>query len=502
VHTFNPKTLGKSSFTARTWLPLLTLLGVSLTLTLTSVQPASAAGIVGTGTPASCTEAALNRALAGGGNVYFNCGASPHTIPVTREKVVANNTLIDGMTNGQSLITLSGRGRNRIFSTQNGVEFTVKNLTIADGFTTDQGGGISSGFQGKLRVVDCTFSNNVSTKQGEFDGGGAIYIQSEGTAIIQRSSFDGNQAGNGGAINNLLSDLTVVNSTFTGNESIRSGSGGGGGAIYIDGAKGDNGKIIIRSSSFTNNTAVLQGGAIFSQLYNNNTNTIENSRLSGNSVTGTGNQGFGGGIFSVGGGANTVLSLVNTTLSGNTASSQGGGLWSGNGLTVNITNSTIFGNQAISADGSGIGGGIMRTGGTINITNSTIANNSAGFEGGGIVGGTATTITNVIIANNTANNGGNSIIKNNCLDALTNGGNNLQFAANNPNDTECGAGIPIADPLLASLANNGGSTETVALLPGSPAIDAANNAACPATDQRGVARPQGGTCDLGAFEAQ
>jgi hypothetical protein len=219
-------------------------------------------------------------------------------------------------------------------------------------------------------------------------------------------------------------------------------------------------------------------------------------------VTGTGNQGFGGGIFSVGGGANTALSLVNTTLSGNTASSQGGGLWSGNGLTVNITNSTIFGNQAISADGSGIGGGIMRTGGTINITNTTIANNSAGFEGGGIFGGTATTITNVIIANNTASNGGNSIIKNNCLDALTNGGNNLQFAANNPNDAECGAGIPIADPLLASLVNNGGSTETVALLPGSPAIDAANNAACPATDQRGVARPQGGACDIGAFEAE
>ena len=302
---------------------MLTLLGVSLTLTITSVQPASAAGIVGTGTPASCTEAALNRALAGGGNVYFNCGASPHTISVTREKVVANNTLIDGMTNGQSLITLSGRGRNRIFSTQNGIEFTVKNLTIANGFTTDQGGGISSGFQGKLRVVDCTFSNNISTKGGEFDGGGAIYIQSEGTAIIQRSSFDGNQAGNGGAIHNLLSDLTVVNSTFTGNQSVRSGSGGGGGAIFIDGAKGDNGKIIIRSSNFTNNTAVLQGGAIFSQLYNNNTNTIENSTLSGNSVTGTGNQGFGGGIFSVGGGANTALSLVNTTLSGNTASSQG-----------------------------------------------------------------------------------------------------------------------------------------------------------------------------------
>jgi parallel beta-helix repeat protein len=489
---------------AQVLVPLLTLLGISFTWAITSVQPAFAAGIVGNGTPASCTEAALDAALIGGGNVSFNCGTNPLTITVTQEKVIAANTVIDGSTNGKSLITLSGASQTRIFSTQRDVAFTVRNLTLANGFTPEQGGAILNGYRGKLTVINCKFNNNVSSQLGEFDGGGAIYTQSESTLNIQRSTFTRNRAANGGAINNLLSDLTVVNSTFRNNQSIRSGSGGGGGAIYIDGGKGNNGKIIIRGSTFTNNTAVLQGGAVFNQLYNSNTTTIQNSTFSGNRVTDTGNQGFGGGIFAVGSGANTVLTVTNTTLSGNTASNQGGGIWSGNDATVTITNSTIFGNQAVSADGTnGLGGGIMRTSGTINITNSTIAGNTAGFQGGGIVGGTATTVTNTIIANNIANNGGNNWnIKNNCFDPLTNGGNNLQFAPTNPNDQDCGAEITTVNPLLGTVANNGGATQTLALLPGSPAINAGNNAACPARDQRGVNRPQDGSCDIGAFEVQ
>jgi parallel beta-helix repeat protein len=498
--------LPEPAFAAKIRLPLIALFGISLTWTITSVKPVSAAGVVGNGTPASCTEAALETALAGGGNVGFNCGSSPTTILVTREKVIAANTVIDGSTNGKNLITLSGGGKARIFSTKNNVELTVRNLTVANGFTTNDGGAIYNGFRGKLTINNCKFNNNVSTKAGEFSGGGAIATQSESTIIIRNSTFTGNKAGNGGAINNVLSDLEVTNSTFTGNQSVRSGSGGGGGAIYIDGAKANNGKIIIRASTFTNNTAVFQGGAIFNQLYNTSTTTIQNSTLSGNRVTGTGNQGFGGGIFASSNSPNGVLTVANTTLSGNTASNQGGGLWSGNNATVTIINSTVFGNQAVSADGKGgLGGGIMRANGNINITNSTIAGNSAGFQGGGIVGGTATKVTNVIIANNIAKNGGNNWnIKNNCFDPLSNGGNNLQFAPTNPNDKECGAGITTANPLLGSLANNGGSgsTQTLALLAGSPAINAGNNSVCPKTDQRGVARPQGGVCDIGAYEAK
>ncbi|MEW6493385.1 MAG: choice-of-anchor Q domain-containing protein [Cyanobacteriota bacterium] len=483
--------------------PLSLIFTVIVTLAFTSEPPAFAAGIVGNGTPGSCTEAALNSALVGGGNIYFNCGPTLHTIPVTSEKVISTTTVIDG----SGLITLSGGGQTRIFFTQPNVEFVVKNLTLADGFTTDQGGAIFNGFRGKLQIINSNFNNNISTKEGKFDGGGAIYSQSESTVMIEQSTFTGNKAGNGGAINNLLSDLTIINSTFTGNQSVRSGTGGGGGAIYIDGGNGSSGKILIRGSTFMNNTAVLQGGAIFSNLYNNNTNTIEYSTFSGNSVTGTENQGFGGAIYNIGNVPNTLLTVANTTIAGNTATNQGAGIWSGNNSTVNIVNSTIFGNQAVSLDGkSGLGGGIMRTGGTINITNSTIASNYAGFQGGGMVGGSAITITNVILANNVANNGGkNWNIKNNCASPMTSGGNNIQFPArnlNDPNDADCAAGIITVDPLLGLLANNGGSTQTLAPLPGSPAINTGNNTPCPAIDQRGVARPQGGICDIGAVEVQ
>lgn len=505
-------------FSAKTLLIFCALLSAGLAIgTITLVEPAAAAGTIGNGTPGSCTEAALTTALAGGGSVYFNCGSTPVTITLTREKVVAANTTIDGSTNGKPLVTLSGGGTNRILKTNDsGIQLTVKNLTFADGLTSDSGGAIYSGYRGRLAVINSKFNNNISSKAGQFDGGGAIFSKSESTVIVDRSTFTGNTAANGGAINSLLSNLSVTNSTFTGNKSVVTGSGGGGGAIYYDGANGDNGKITIRGNTFINNTAILQGGAIFSQLYNRITSTIDKNTFSGNSVTGTGNQGFGGAIFNsggtlsgltgfTGGANNTVLTVINSTFTSNRASNQGGGLWNGNGATVNITNSTFFGNQAVSSDQTnGLGGAIMRTSGKINITNSTIAGNLAGFQGGGIVGGTDTKITNVILANNVANNGGNNWnIKNNCFDQMTNGGNNLQFPARNPNDPsdqDCAAGILTTDPKLSPLASNGGTTQTMALLTGSPAINTGNNATCPTTDQRGLARPQGGICDIGAFE--
>jgi hypothetical protein len=314
----------------------------------------------------------------------------------------------------------------------------VKNITIADGFTTDKGGGIYGGYRSELKVNNCKFNNNKSTKVGVDDGGGAIYVLSDSTVNIENSEFTDNQASNGAAIYSLLSDLTVVKSTFEKNQSLLSvpgGNGGGGGAVFIDGANGNTGKIIIRESTFTDNTAVAQGGAIFLQLYGNNTSSFENLSLSGNSVTGNGNQGYGGAIFHVGS-ETTLLSVANTTMSANRASNQGGGFWNGNNAKVNITNSTFSNNEAVSDDGnSGLGGGIMSTSGQINITNTTIINNYAGFQGGGIVADSNTTITNVIIAYNVANNGGNNWnIKNNCFDQMTNGGNNLQFPGPNLND--------------------------------------------------------------------
>jgi len=486
---------------------------VGLTLIVPPQHTASAAGIVGNGTPGSCTEAALNSALAGGGYVSFNCGANPHTITVTSQKVLSANTVVDG----GNLITLSGGGKSRVFYTNSLVQLTLRNLTIANGYSAEDGGGVFSGYRGKLIVINCIFNNNKSVKPGEA-GGGAIYSKGESTIIVDKSTFTGNEASLGGAIYDLLSDLTVSNSTFTNNTAGIVAPGGAGGAIYNDGANGNTGKIILRGNTFTNNTATNQGGAFFNQLYNSNSTTIENNTFSGNKVTGTGSQGFGGAIFVVGGTTtaptysggidNTLFTVRNTTFSNNISFNQGGGLWTGNNIRADIINSTFYGNKAASPDGiGGLGGAIMRTSGKMNLTNVTVANNFAGFIGGGIVGGNSeVTLRNTIIANNNAANGGNTWnIKQNCSDEMINGGNNIQFPAKNPNDASdknCAAGIRIVNPMLGELANNGGATPTVPLLTGSPAINTGNNATCMMSDQRGVARPQGSACDIGAFEAK
>ncbi len=164
-----------------------------------------------------------------------------------------------------------------------------------------------------------------------------------------------------------------------------------------------------------------------------------------------------------------------------------------------ITNSTIYGNR-MPGPGNNKGGGIAATG-NVTITNSTIASNSISSSygwlrwGGGVYGGTVT-FKNTVLSSNWPNN---------CEGAtVASGGNNIDSG-----DT-CGfadaTDLVNTDPLLDVLADNGGPTPTMALLPGSPAIDAGDDAVCAAApvngvDQRGNPRPQGTHCDIGAVEA-
>ena len=139
----------------------------------------------------------------------------------------------------------------------------------------------------------------------------------------------------------------------------------------------------------------------------------------------------------------------------------------------------------------------------LSVNNTTIAGNHAGFMGGAIYGGGSNVVLkNTIVAYNTADNPW--YINRQCTAGLINGGNNLQYPANNPTDParpECAAGIHVVDPQLGGLADNGGPTWTMALLPGSPALNAGNALTCAPTDQRGIPRPQGNTCDVGSYEA-
>ncbi|MGA7991928.1 MAG: choice-of-anchor Q domain-containing protein [Thermoanaerobaculia bacterium] len=181
------------------------------------------------------------------------------------------------------------------------------------------------------------------------------------------------------------------------------------------------------------------------------------------------------------------ITLTNVTVSGNTATRNGGGIFTNSG-SVALTNVTVSGNSA-----SGLGGGIYNQSGNANtLTNVTIANNSAGTGGGIYKNSGSISLKNTIVANSTS--GGN------CSGTITSAGNNIDSA------NTCafaGTGDKInTNPLLGALANNGGPTQTQALLAGSPAIDAGTGAGAPAVDQRGVSRPQGAGYDIGAYEYQ
>jgi len=281
----------------------------------------------------------------------------------------------------------------------------------------------------------------------------------------------------GGAIDRVLTvilgAIVFIDSVTIQNGNPEAGAGAGG----ILNA----GTLTLTNSTVTDNTGENFGGGIS----NSGTLSLIDTTVSDNILLGFNTSGGGGGIFSTG-----TLSLTRSTVSGNSTIGRGGGIY-GADPTIVITNSTISGNTALN------GGGIFNRFGTISITHATIAGNTATDNGGGIwnFGGTIT-LTNSIVSGNTA-----VTPSDDCAGSITSLGHNLA------SDASCafaGAGdLNSTDPLLGPLQNNDGETETHALLAGSPAIDAVPLAFCTLpTDQRGVARPQGTGCDMGAFEVE
>ncbi len=168
---------------------------------------------------------------------------------------------------------------------------------------------------------------------------------------------------------------------------------------------------------------------------------------------------------------------------------------------VNVVNSTISGNTSTAWHG----GAMFITDGVATVTNSTVTgNNAPGGTTGGLFVGTFTAASATLNLHNTivAANGDFGCF----LAPFGAGAVALNSLGNNVfTDGTCnpiGSDQVVGDALLGPLADNGGPTLTYALLAGSPAIDAANDPACPATDQRGVVRPQGAGCDIGSFELE
>ncbi|MCZ6707630.1 MAG: right-handed parallel beta-helix repeat-containing protein, partial [Chloroflexi bacterium] len=404
-----------------------------------------------------------------------------------------------------------------------GADLTIDRSTIANnkalGIDGD-GGGIFFA-DGMLTIDESTISNNMALgKSGDAGGiafaqgtltidgstlsgneagsaGGALEVTGDANVTITRSTFSGNTAGNdGGAIclnGNSDSETTITDSMITDNTST-DGNGGG-----IWNGEGD---LAIKDSTIDRNDTVDgDGGGIFNE---EGTLEITDSTIDGNTAEDASD---GGGIANF-----DTLTVTNSTISDNTAS-DGGGIYSdGAGLgAVTITNSTLSGNTA-----SGRGGAIFddRSGTDpdqvrFDIRNSTIANNMAQTEGGGLwtqnfieiettcngpIALTAPSLTliSTIVADNTVTSGGTGpdIVK--APDSTVSATNSLIGSDIGNSITEAttnnivGTSGNLADPLLGLLQNNGGPTQTLALLSGSPAIDMGSN---PATtldfDQRG-----------------
>ena len=260
----------------------------------------------------------------------------------------------------------------------------------------------------------------------------------------------------------LMIDGTGRSITISGNNFVR--------VMWVDGGAA----LALHNLTIAGGDATVSGGG---GIYNGGTLSVTASTFSGNTTV----EGFGGGILNYG-----TLDVTDSTFAGNSAQ-VGGGIVNFS-HTATVTNSTFSGNIGAGPDG-GEGGGIVNYG-TLTVTHSTFSNNTALLAVGGIMNFGTLTLQNTIVANST---GGNCLNINN--GSLVDGGGNLSWP-----DATC-PGLN-ADPLLGPLQDNGGPTETHALLAGSPAIDAALLANCPTTDQRGVSRPQGASCDIGAYELQ
>jgi len=468
-------------------------------------------GVVGDGTPASCTEDALNAALAGGGIIRFRCGASPLTIPVTAEKVILRDAVIDG----GNTITLDGAGASRIFVVGapggRAVSLTLQYLTLRRGYaqvtpasaggSIRMGGGAVLQFGGSLVITDSVLADNDATANGPDETGGAVCSQG-GRLAIARTSLDGNRAGSGGAVAAIGTELVLVRTQLTNNQAIGQGSGwqGIGGALLAD---QDGQSVGMCQVTMSGNQANYFGTAMHLQDTGGAAMTIAEAAFLDNvAPPPTTDQASGPAVFL----GIVTARLTNVTVARNQG--QGNpGIWV-NGSTqptraativftnVTIADNLVYRHSDPSTDGVGAAlwiEGVVHGG----LDNCTLAGNLAEF-GAGIVHPGQLTVRNSIIANQ----GTNVSTAQNCSDLgdtvpPASGDRDLQWPVESLPSYACVTGISLADPLLGALQDNGGYAPTMMPAAGSPAVG--SGADCPATDQRGHQRPA--RCTLGAVEA-
>ena len=424
-----------------------------------------------------------------GGTIVFDASLSGQTITLDSILVVDKDLTVDGSAL-VSKISVDGNENVPVFEIYYQTVVTLDSLIITNGKTTDpafaggilnngslqitqsmitrnsgvEGGGIRN--MGTLELIESVVSDNSASDLG---GG----ILNYGELTLTRTILSHNLAGTGGGVYHDLGTVNVDDSLFS--ENSATGTGGG---ISIN-----VGILYISNSTFSGNSAESGGGIYFrlSGLLD-----IRNSFFTNNSAD------AGGGVNSYAG----LTKVANSTFSGNHAH-RGGGIY--NGRALSVVNSTFFNNYATSH-----GGGIHNDPDlTLFVANSTFSNNAAAL-GGGISNLGHLRYANTILANSTS---GEDCYSPSLAGASVDLNSHNLVEDHAISSNPCGTPLISADPRLGPLNDNGGTTQTMALLPGSPALGAGDPGSCAIDllnnlDQRSVMRPQGDpNCDLGAYES-
>jgi hypothetical protein len=511
------------------------------------------------GTPGDCGTASGTDTIMLGASTYtLTIAGAGENANLTGDLDLGTNALtavtISGAGPGATTIDAGGASGlgDRILEFVGPSSFALSGLTLTGGHVpigaaSRDGGAIRAVATGTLAILNCVITGNqaadgvagsgIADPGGPGGAGGGIYATTRLT--VTDSVISANHAGNGGAggagadsdkgngedggeggdggagggifANGATTSLTITNTTISGNSAGSGGAGGAGGSGF--------GSIAAGGTGGAGGFGAPGGGVgVLGE-----TLAIANSTLSGNSAGaggtggrgGAGNTGGTGGIGENGGNAGGIFSafnqmnLTNVTLANNSAGTGGRG---GTGGPADDTAGASAGSGGNGARG-GDGGAIFAV--TLENSNSlihgTLSGNAAGAAGpggSGGKGGGATGTSGVAgfggeIANNPQTTGSPLNVANTitvggsppaCFGSVINGGHN-DFADG------CN-GPPGPNPLLGPLQNNGGPTQTMALQPGSPAIDLVPTlvAQCQPADQRGVSRPAGAACDAGAYE--